>query len=69
LDAFGAMFKDNRRALFDFDRPARGVVFFTGHGMEIGRENRVILKDALLPMRRTGQSANFQSEKKWPFHT
>jgi hypothetical protein len=47
-----ATFDDMRRALLDFNRRARGadmaVVFYAGHGMEIGGENWLIPVDARL---------------------
>jgi uncharacterized caspase-like protein len=47
-----ATFDDMRRALLEFNRRARGadmaVVFYAGHGMEIGGENWLIPVDARL---------------------
>lgn len=47
-----AKFDDMRRALIDFGRQARGaeiaIIFFAGHGMEIGGENWLIPVDAQL---------------------
>jgi uncharacterized caspase-like protein len=47
-----ARYDDMRRALIDFDQKARGaelaLIFFSGHGFQIGGENWLIPVDAQL---------------------